>query len=65
LTVRLIVKIRFRDGIEAKTASFSPKVIILIEVFKGVKSAAFEARLPALGGVIVVVLCKKREIKVL
>jgi hypothetical protein len=34
-------------------------------VFKGVKSAAFETRLPALKGVIIVMLCKRREIRVL
>jgi hypothetical protein len=60
-----MVKVGFGDGIGAKTAFFLPRVMILIGVFKGVKSAAFEARLPALGGVMVVVLCKRREIRVL
>jgi hypothetical protein len=57
--------VRFGDGIKAKTASFLPKIIILIKVFKDIKSAAFKARLPALRGAIIIVLCKRKEIKVL
>jgi hypothetical protein len=55
----------FRDRIRAETASFLPKVIILIRVFEGIKSAAFKACLPALRGAIIMMLCKRREIRVL
>jgi hypothetical protein len=37
-----MVGVGFGDGIEAETASSSPRIMILIGVFEGVKSAALK-----------------------